>query len=61
MFETNNIVNELKKLYITESLCYMSETDTTFYINYTSIQKKKKNKPLWESVAQSHWWTPETA
>ena len=31
-------------IYISESLCYISETNTLLFINYTSFLKKRRNK-----------------
>ena len=37
---------------ITESLCCIPETNTTLYINYTPIKKKReREREIWASVA----------
>ena len=35
--------NNLKYMFVTESLCCIHETNTILYVNYTSIEKKSKN------------------
>ena len=37
---------------ITESFCYTPETNTTLYINYTSVKKKKKKTKLISCLAE---------
>ena len=34
--------NNLKYMFVTESLCCTHETNTILYLNYTSIEKKTK-------------------
>ena len=46
----------MKTVYITESLCYTADINTTLEINFTSIKEKKSIRPWsWESNSMKQW------